>query len=91
MTRTVFRFVDHTVTPDTAPDAPPTWHRFRCLGEDEAGRACGAQSPGGEDFAAEQRWTFEHFRDHRDHTSYAQATERPWLIVPGRTGAACRR
>ncbi|WP_344464115.1 hypothetical protein [Kitasatospora kazusensis] len=77
-----YRFLNWTIRHDNAPDAPPTRHMFRCLGEEEDGRSCGAEGPVAADFQEAQRWPFEHLREHQDHRSFAHVAEVPWLMIP---------
>ncbi|MFF4408094.1 hypothetical protein [Streptomyces sp. NPDC001404] len=79
-----YAFFDFTISPDMDPDAPPMLYRFRCLGEDDDGTPCGAESEESEDFEEARGWTFKHKKDQPEHTSYEEVLRRPWIMRPGR-------
>ncbi|MBW1603386.1 hypothetical protein JJV70_15000 [Streptomyces sp. JJ66] len=82
-TRRIFRFVNWTLRPDEDDDAPPLTVRFRCLTLTGDDAECGAQSETHADPGAARKWTFQHVREHPDHTSYAEVIERPWVMWRG--------
>lgn len=83
MTHRTLGFVRWTIRPDRDIDAPPTTYAFRCLGEDENDKPCGAESTKSENFALARGWTFDHLREHPGHTSYAEVLQRPWVMWRG--------
>ncbi|WP_442973883.1 DUF7848 domain-containing protein [Saccharothrix sp. ST-888] len=46
---------------------------YRCLGEDENGKPCGAEGPVCDDFETAQRWPFDHIESKQEHRSYVHA------------------
>ncbi|MCC3769739.1 hypothetical protein [Streptomyces sp. UNOC14_S4] len=83
MTRAQFAYRNWTITPDLEPDAPPTKHRFRCLGEDDDGKPCGAESKECAGLEDARGWAFQHLQERPEHTSYEQVLCRPWVMRPG--------
>ncbi|MGV9269377.1 DUF7848 domain-containing protein [Kitasatospora sp. NPDC003701] len=80
--RGLFKFLNWTLRIDLACDRPPALHRYRCAGEYEDGRPCGAEGQLVADFETAQRWPAAHLREHQDHRSYEHVMVTPWVMEP---------
>ncbi|GAA0473540.1 hypothetical protein ACFQ2B_38050 [Streptomyces stramineus] len=69
--RSVVRFADWTIGPDTGPTAPPVTFSMRCT-------ACDAASETGVDFEAARDWAFGHVGRNPSHTGYRELVHRSW-------------
>jgi hypothetical protein len=71
---TVIRYADWTISPETAPEAPPIVFEFRCM-------TCGVEGPADEDFEAARDWTFAHVGRNPSHRGYGEVIHRFWRMT----------
>lgn len=73
---TVIRFADWTLSPETAPEAPPIIFEMQCT-------TCGESSEAGGDFEAARDWAFGHAGRNPSHTGYREIIHRFWRASMG--------
>ncbi|NGO68215.1 hypothetical protein [Streptomyces boncukensis] len=76
MTRTVFRFREYTIVPDTEPDAKPTRIVMRCA-------VCGETGAPSESTEGSPVWAARHLKANPEHLSFDEVVTRPYRAVPG--------
>jgi hypothetical protein len=76
MTRAVYRFREHTITPDTGPDAEPITFAMECM-------TCEATSDVADDADAGALWALAHLKTNPGHVRYREHITRPYLFEPG--------
>lgn len=72
--RAVYRYVNLTLSPETAPEAPGILHSFLCM-------SCAEVGPCDEDFEAARDWTYQHSGRNPSHTGYQEIIHRFWRMT----------
>ncbi|MQS07514.1 DUF7848 domain-containing protein [Streptomyces alkaliphilus] len=76
MSRSVHRFREYTIEPDTEPDAEAITFTVRCA-------VCGEGGPTAETTDAAGEWIVTHLGEKSEHLSYREIVTRPYRAVPG--------
>ncbi|MGW2040299.1 DUF7848 domain-containing protein [Streptomyces virginiae] len=72
--RSVMRFADWTMRPETASEAPAMVHEFQCT-------TCCATSSPDEDFETVRDWAFHHTGRNPSHQGYRETVTRFWRMT----------
>lgn len=72
-----YRFREHTIAPDTQPDAEAWLFFFEC-------QVCQDTGPRKDSPDDALDWTLEHLKQNPEHLSYREHITRPYRAVPGR-------
>lgn len=94
VTRSVLRYVDWTISPDTSEGAPSIIFEMECTSCStvDAPDDAGSRSPASEDFAEVQAWALRHSGRHPTHRGFREIVHRFWRTHPGnRSGYPHRR
>ncbi|GHB60619.1 hypothetical protein GCM10010347_33340 [Streptomyces cirratus] len=72
--RSVIRFANWTMGPETAPEAPKRVHELQCT-------TCLAASSANEDFETARDWAFHHVGRNPSHQGYRETVTRFWRMT----------
>lgn len=76
MTRATYRFREHTIMPDTGPDAEPITFVMQCV-------TCDARCGVSGNADAGPAWALAHLRNNPGHVRYREHITRPYKVEPG--------